>query len=137
MIFLDWILIKQIYNKMNFIKDDFQRFRQQFKSTSNWLFLEVYILFHTKNPCFWLCLQNLSWSINHFLKMLGKLWIVLTACNFNENDAFPQVFFCRIFKTKYFLDQFPTAAYRNVTKYAVSHQYEQCDGILVYNGIFL
>ena len=26
-------------------------------------------------------------------------------------------------------------ASRNVTKYAISHQYEQYDGILAYNGI--
>ena len=45
-IFFDWIFIKQIYYKLNFIKNSFQSFYQHFNSTSDWLFLEN-ILFHT------------------------------------------------------------------------------------------
>ena len=44
----DWNLIKQIYYKKIFIKHSFQRFRQRLKSTFNSLFMQVYILFHTK-----------------------------------------------------------------------------------------
>ena len=37
----------QFFKKMNFIKDNFQRFLQEFKSTSHWL-LEVYISYLTQ-----------------------------------------------------------------------------------------
>ena len=50
-ILFDWILIKQIYYKMNLIKDSFQRFCQYFKSTYDWLFLEAYAYCFTQKMC--------------------------------------------------------------------------------------
>ena len=58
-----------------------------------------------------------------------------TTCNFNKTFPLPQVFSCH-FKTKYFLEHLQMGVSGNVTKYAVSYQYEQCDGILVCNSIF-
>ena len=56
-----------------------------------------------------------------FSKCPWKTLIILTACNFNKNA---------------FLEHLPMAASGNVTKYAVSSQYEKYDSISVYNDIF-
>ena len=44
-------------------------------------------------------------------------------------------YFLDIFITKYSPERLPTAASENIIKYAVSHQYEQYDGISLRNGI--
>ena len=43
-------------------------------------------------------------------------------------------YFPDIFKTKYCPEHLLTSASENGIKYAVSHQYEQCDGISLRNG---
>ena len=59
-------------------------------------------------------------------KNAGKPLIILTACNFNKILLFPKVF-----------SRAPSnGSFWKCNKYAVSLQYEQYDGILVYNGIF-
>ena len=84
---------------MNFIQDSFKRFSQYVRSTSHWVLLEVHILYHTKDAYFWICVQNFSWRIRH-LKIQGKLWKIIAACNVSNNAPFPQVFFCHILTTE-------------------------------------
>ena len=53
---------------------------------------------HTKDSYFWICLQNFSWRIHHFLKMQRNLSKTITVCNVSKNAALPQVLFHHVLK---------------------------------------
>ena len=67
---------------------------KDFFNTFEHLPLTASELFHTKDKYFWICLQNISWRISHFLKIQVNLWNIIAALS--------QVFFCHIFRTKDF-----------------------------------
>ena len=53
---------------------------------------------HTKDSYFWICLQNFSWRIHHFLKTQRNLSKTITVCNVSKNAVLPQVFFHHVLK---------------------------------------
>ena len=89
----------QINYKMNFTKDNFQRFRQHFQKTFHWLLLEVYVLHHTKNTHFseYVCKTCLK-EFAIFLKV-GEIFEKLLQLERSKNTTLPQVLLCYILKT--------------------------------------
>ena len=71
---------------MNFIRDSFQRFSQHFTSTSHRLFLEVCMLYHTKESQIGICQQIFFEKLYHTKE--SQIWICL------------QIFFEKLYHTK-------------------------------------
>ena len=77
---------------MDFIKDNFQRFLQDFKSTSHWL-LEVYISYLTEKCMFLNMPVKLNLENKPFSENEGKHWKVIAAGNISIKTSLPQLFY--------------------------------------------
>ena len=85
--------------KINFIQDSFQKIFQHCKSTSHWLLLEFYILYHIKmHISEYVCktfLEELAFSQNAGI----MLWNIIAACSVSKIAAIQQVFFYHFLRT--------------------------------------
>ena len=89
----------QINEKINFIQDSFQRFFQHCKSTSHWLLLEVYILYHIKMHISEYVCKTFLKELAFFLKCRVILWNNIAACNVSKIAAIQQLFFYHFLRT--------------------------------------
>ena len=89
---ISWLNFDEANLKWTSSNRVFKNFANTIRAPPTHCFWKFLYCFMQKNAYFWICLQSLSQRISQSFKMLGKLWIILTVCNFNKNVALPQEF---------------------------------------------